>query len=277
MTVPAKKDVFIVTISGDLGGGKSVLANHLIEHYKAQRYSTGTVQRKLAQQLGITTLELNQRAETDSSIDDQIDGVFKSLSETKDILVVDSRMAWHFLPQSFKIKLEIAPEIAAKRISQDNTRIGEGDTAPEVILKSILDRKHSETERFKRYYGVDITDQDNYDFVVYTHHADPAHIAKKTIEAIEQWRNGQTHHRHYIAPSVLRPTITPQEANDDASEDISIIKDGYCHYIVGGHSAYLKAMDNQTALVPVKTSEKPYNGQDLQSAWERHKDKWPTS
>ena len=79
----------IVTISGDLGSGKSVLANSLVNYWEAERYSTGTIQRKMAEERGITTLELNRLAETDKSIDDEIDGAFAKLGATQSNLVVD--------------------------------------------------------------------------------------------------------------------------------------------------------------------------------------------
>ena len=59
----------IITISGDLGGGKSVLANALVDYWGAEAYSTGTIQRKMAAERGISTLELNKLAETDKTID----------------------------------------------------------------------------------------------------------------------------------------------------------------------------------------------------------------
>lgn len=66
----------IITISGDLGSGKSLLASALVDRWKADRSFHGVRQRRLAERMGITTLELNKRAETDKSIDEQIDSVF---------------------------------------------------------------------------------------------------------------------------------------------------------------------------------------------------------
>jgi len=198
---------FIITISGDLGSGKSVLAERLATEFQADRYSTGHAQRKLASELGITTLELNQRAETDHTIDDQIDGVFKGLAQTQKNLIVDSRMAFHFLPMSFRIKLEVAPEIAADRISKDNTRVGEGDTSPNVILQSILDRRSSEKERFLRYYDVDITANENYDLVINTHDAHPNDIEACAVACINKWREDNDFHHYWMSPSVMDQNV----------------------------------------------------------------------
>ncbi|MBU6236146.1 MAG: cytidylate kinase family protein, partial [Alphaproteobacteria bacterium] len=178
----------IITISGDLGSGKSMLANALVERWKADRYSTGMVQRKLAERMGITTLELNKRAETDKSIDDQIDSVFKNLSKTAKNLVVDSRMAYHFLPESFRIRLEVHPRVAATRIKGDTSRIGEGTyNSLEEIEAAINARKLSERERFIRYYSTDIADHAGYDLVVNTTSAAPEVVVEVVNACIEAW------------------------------------------------------------------------------------------
>jgi cytidylate kinase len=244
-------DVFIITISGDLGSGKSVLAERLAKHYNANRYSTGTAQRQLAAEMGITTLELNQRAESDKTIDDKIDGVFKSLAQTDINLIVDSRMAWHFLPNSFKIKLEVAPQIAADRISKDNTRIGEGDTSPDVILQSILDRRASEKERFLRYYDADITANENYDLVVNTYGAEPNDIAKRVIDCVNKWREGQNYHNYWMAPSIIDIKRTDSKPLDDGETFAQIKHDGPDVYAVKGHNLVAQASGDNTPLIEV--------------------------
>lgn len=196
-------NAIIITISGDLGSGKSVLAARLADQFSADRYSTGHAQRQLASEMGITTLELNRLADKDHTIDDKIDAVFKSLAKTPKNLIVDSRMAFHFLPMSFRIKLEVAPEIAAERISKDNTRVGEGDTSPSVILDSILARRASEKERFLRYYNVDITANENYDLVINTHNAHPDDIEACAVACIKKWENGEDFHHYWTAPDVM--------------------------------------------------------------------------
>ncbi len=156
-----------ITITGDLGSGKSSMATRLTEKYGATRVSTGAVQRELATTLGMTTLELNQRADSDPTIDQQIDGIFASLASREDLLVVDSRMAWHFLPQSFKICLTVDPMVAAKRI-WEHQRAGEGYATVEECLTAINARKASERARFWRTYGVRLEDEANYDLVIDT-------------------------------------------------------------------------------------------------------------
>ena len=50
-----------ITLTGNLGSGKSTICRYLEGKYGYEIYSTGKVQRKLAEDLGITVLEMNQR------------------------------------------------------------------------------------------------------------------------------------------------------------------------------------------------------------------------
>jgi len=207
----------IISISGDLGSGKSLLANALVERWAADRYSTGMVQRRIADRMGITTLELNKRAETDKSIDDQIDSVFRNLAKTPKNLIVDSRMAFHFLPMSFKIKLEVHPGIAAARIQGDTSRVGEGNYSTiDEIEAAILARKSSERERFKKYYNADIEDHAGYDLVINTTDCAPEAVAMLANEAIELWRKGHMAEKLWVSPRFLYVPASDQAGLDAA-------------------------------------------------------------
>ena len=78
---------FIITLSGQLGSGKSTVGKLLAKKLGYTFYSTGNAQRKIAAERGLTTLELNKLSMTDSSIDEQIDSVFKE--KGIDVLVID--------------------------------------------------------------------------------------------------------------------------------------------------------------------------------------------
>lgn len=212
---PKTKDLggekpIIISISGDLGSGKSLLASALVERWEADRYSTGMVQRRLADRMGITTLELNKRAETDRSIDDQIDSVFKNLAKTPKNLVVDSRMAFHFLPMSFRIKLEVHPQVAASRIQGDTSRVGEGNYETIAHIEAaIIARKSSERERFKAYYNADIEDHAGYSIVINTTDCRPDVVSQLANDAIALWKNNVSIGKLWISPKHLFPAVDP--------------------------------------------------------------------
>ena len=118
----------LITVSGQLGSGKSTVVNLLAQKLGWATYSTGQAQRQIAEKMGISTLELNRLAVSDKTIDEQIDAVFKNPPWGDRPCVVDSRLAFHFLPESFKVCLKVSPDEAAKRVfnaNRSNEKLGE--------------------------------------------------------------------------------------------------------------------------------------------------------
>ncbi|MBK8557522.1 MAG: AAA family ATPase [Lewinellaceae bacterium] len=125
-----------ITLTGDLGSGKSATSRILCEKTGYQYLSTGNIQRQLAAEMGLDTLEMNRRADVDPSIDEKIDSIFISLNDNENGYVVDSRMAWHFMPSSFKVYLKVDIRVAAERILTDPRRNSEQyQTLDEAVAK----------------------------------------------------------------------------------------------------------------------------------------------
>ncbi len=174
-----------ITITGDLGSGKSAVSRILCERTGFQYISTGRIQRQLAQELGIDTLEMNRRADTDPGIDERIDGIFVDLGNNPDSYVVDSRMAWFFLPASFKVYLKADINVAVDRILGDPNRNSEQYQDREEAIRKITARKQSENERFLHKYGADCTDLNNFNLVVDTTNRTPEDVAALIIKGLE--------------------------------------------------------------------------------------------
>ena len=83
-----------ISLAGDLGSGKSTVGKILAAEFHAELYSTGTIQRKIATEMGMTTLQLNQYMETHPEIDGKIDDGLRALENEPKNLIIDSRMAW---------------------------------------------------------------------------------------------------------------------------------------------------------------------------------------
>jgi cytidylate kinase len=154
-----------ITIAGDIGSGKSTIAKRLADLAGREPLSTGGIQRQLAQARGLTVLELNKLAEQDPSIDQEIDGYLIRLEDRQ--LVVESRMAWHFVPETLKLYLYISDGAAARRIIGAQ-RIDEHYGTIANAIQPIMARRRSEIIRFRKYYNVDIDDLRNYDLVIDT-------------------------------------------------------------------------------------------------------------
>lgn len=173
----------IITLSGMLGSGKSTVAKLLATRLGYEYYSTGNAQREIAKRRGLTTLELNQAAETDPTIDNEIDDVFRHFNSVPNkSIVIDSRLAFFFVPSSIKIKLNVDTQIAGERIFNDKKRTGENTYATvQDAIATLIKRRSLEVERFKRIYHVDIDNDENFDYVIDTTNLSAEEIAEKII------------------------------------------------------------------------------------------------
>jgi cytidylate kinase len=158
----------IVTISGRPGSGKSVVAARVAEALGLSRASAGDFMREMAGERGLSILELSRVAEESDAIDREIDERTVRLAGGARDLVIDARLGWHFVPHSFKVFLEVRPDVAARRVF-DAARGPEHENVDlERTRNAIESRTASEQERYLEYYGLDYTDHNHYDVVVDT-------------------------------------------------------------------------------------------------------------
>ncbi len=182
----------IVTITGTLGSGKSSTADLVAKKLGYQRFSSGDFMRKLAVQMGISLNDLSIKAQTDESIDIKIDEEVKKSGEQNKI-VIDSRLAFHWIPESFKVYLDLPPEIAKQRILnnlKENALRAQSENAqtPEEIEKKIDARLASEKKRYKDLYGIENhTDKNNFDLVVDTNKNNLDQVVEIVISEYKKW------------------------------------------------------------------------------------------
>lgn len=164
----------IISFNGDEGSGKSTIAEKIASCLKFPHYNMGQFYRDLAAERGITLAELQEIAKKGPEIDNKVENSVLDLGKNQDNFVIESRTAWHFIPHSIKIYLKVDEEEGAKRIFQgkqnSNTRNNEDTNLNSVenIITSERSRKERDTKRYKDYYGIDIRDERNYDFVLDT-------------------------------------------------------------------------------------------------------------
>lgn len=176
-----------ITITGDLGSGKSVVSKILQQILGFEIYSTGKVQREIAARYGMSTLELNQYAETHPEIDDEIDSAFVRLNQAPAGYIVDSRLAWFFMPNSFKVFLTVPIEVAAKRIMNDPTRNSEKYQDAVQAVEELRARKASENQRFLEKYNADCANKDNFNLIIDTSRYSPEEVASQIVSGYQKW------------------------------------------------------------------------------------------
>lgn len=175
-----------IAISGDLGSGKSTVCRHLKEKYGLNVYSTGQIQRSLAQKYGMDVLAFNKYMETHPEIDEEIDSELVKIGSQDQDMVLDSRMAWHFVPGTFKVYLKVELDEAARRIMNDQRGKVEIYTSIEEARESLIARKKCENLRYSVKYGVDCSDPGNYDLVIDTTSVGPEQVAEMIMSAARQ-------------------------------------------------------------------------------------------
>lgn len=219
----------LISITGKLGSGKSTVTKELCNLWQCNKYSTGDAQRQLAQQRGITTLELNLISETDKSIDREIDSMFGKIALSDEDLIVDSRMAWFFIPRSLKIKLTVQGFEAARRVLHDLERTSENRSTIEETYQNLKARRESERRRFIQTYGVDIEDERNFDLVIDTTDASPAAVVALIDSQAKRYFSDAPIHKFWASPKSMFPTMTAPDLSDPSGQGLidSIRDDGF--------------------------------------------------
>lgn len=181
----------IITIAGSLGSGKSSTAKAIAAALGYTHFSSGDLFRQIAAERGESVEATNISAETQQDIDHQVDELLQKKYETEEQLVVDSRMAWHWMPGSFKVFLHLDPDTSAERIfsqMQQEGRTSESASTVEELRASIDRRFASEQKRYFSLYGVDATNPQNFDMVINTKSNDLKTVTAMVLAAYGAWR-----------------------------------------------------------------------------------------
>lgn len=176
----------IITIAGRPGSGKSTTAALVASQLGFKRFSTGELFRAVAKERGIDVLQANLSAEGNYELDHLVDGRLREIGQTQDKLVIDSRMAWHFIPESFKVYLDLDLTRAAERILSEmgESRLASEhiDKDPKQYAKILASRLDSENRRYKSLYKVDPYDLSQYDLVIDTGTNSPQVVADLVVK-----------------------------------------------------------------------------------------------
>lgn len=175
-----------ITITGNLGSGKSSVGTVLAEKLNYKFFSVGTLMRELATEKGISIHEIQTQAEQSDEIDILLDARQVALGKKHKDLIFDSRLGWHFIPDSIKIFLKVDIDEATKRIFNANRDSEKENNSLEETKANIISRRASEIKRYKEYYDLDHTLEENYDLVVNTTNISIEEAAKQILNFIDE-------------------------------------------------------------------------------------------
>lgn len=178
----------IITITGDLASGKSRITDILQKKFQYEIYRNGEYVRKLAREKGLDITSFNEYLREHPEIDRQIENSAALYANEHDNLIVDARLGWYAIPDSFKVYLKVDIDEAARRAFYDeNRKLTEKFETIEEQKQDMIKRYHSENERFFDLYGVHKEDMSNYDLVVDTTNHSIEENAKMIEQAYEKW------------------------------------------------------------------------------------------
>jgi len=184
----------IITLAGSNGSGKSSTAKGVAKKLNFKHFSSGDFMRQIAKEKNVTLEELSRIAEKEDWVDKKLDDYVRAAG-SEDKIVIDSRLAFHWMPDSFKVYLDLDSETAAKRMLQDmqnnpNRRTendGQIESTEKMIEKSAK-RLESERKRYFDLYGIkDHKDKNNFDLVVDTNKNNLEQVIDIVILEYKKW------------------------------------------------------------------------------------------
>ncbi len=182
----------IITISGMLGAGKSTTARKVAEELGYMHFSSGDLMRAIGKEHGIDDIrQVNLANEKDYTFDHLVDERLRQIGTNENELVVDSRMAWHWMPRAFKVFLDISLDDAVPRImasvSPERRATEHIPDDPEEYKQMLKERMDSENRRYEALYSVDIYDLSHYDLVLNTKDKPFDQVVDEILVAYRQW------------------------------------------------------------------------------------------
>jgi len=173
----------LITVSGPAGSGKSTLAQSLADALDYEHVSGGDIFRSLAEERGMTPLELNKAAEDDDQIDRDLDRRLRDIAAERDDVVLESRLAGWMAGEYADIKLWLtAPlDVRADRIAQRENK------PFEQARTETQERSESEAQRYREYYDIDFGDRSIYDLSINTARWDPQGVLSVILHAVDSY------------------------------------------------------------------------------------------
>lgn len=170
----------IITITGKPCSGKGTLSKEFCKLYNFEYMCTGDMFRTYAKKIGYdNVLEFQEQSSLVKKADEYVDSQIVKIGKTKSNknIVIDSRLAWHFIPTSFKVFVDVDIETAGKRLIEAN-RDTEKTTSLKNAMKQLKSRWTIENQRYLELYGTNNLDLTNYDLVIDSSNKTPKELAE---------------------------------------------------------------------------------------------------
>jgi len=176
----------IISISGTPGAGKSTVAKLIAEKLGFKHYYMGGLIRKMAKEKGQT---LEEFYANNTDVDKLIDDYLVNLGKKEDNFIVEGRTAFHFIPHSVKLYLDVDLKEGARRIFEESKEKNERNEKKynneEEAEENIKKRLATEAEHYGKLYNLNVHDKSHYDFVLETTNLSIEEVKEKLLNFIQ--------------------------------------------------------------------------------------------
>ncbi len=151
----------ILTVSGEIGAGKSTVARALAQSLGLRYLSSGEIFREEARRRGVTLSALGRLAEQDPSIDRTIDE-WQVQEARAGAIVIESRLSGWLIDGDVRVWLRAPVDVRARRVAARDAMTVEAARA------DIETREACERRRYAALYQIDLSDLTRYHLVLDT-------------------------------------------------------------------------------------------------------------
>ncbi len=179
----------IITITGKPCSGKGTVSKEFCKKYGFEYVCTGDMFRAMAKEMGYDNILTFQKEhkdikKVDKLIDDKIEEIGKTSLDKN--IVIDSRLAWNFIPNSFKVFIDVNESEAAKRLLEANRDTEKISTITEA-KRVLKDRWDTENDRYMQLYGVNNLNKKNYHYIINSTKLEPQQIISKIYKKYQKF------------------------------------------------------------------------------------------
>lgn len=181
-----KKLYMKITLFGLAGSGTSTVWKLLAQSLGYRFMSSGNIMRSWAKEKGMDIYEFEDKVvKEDADFDIKLDEKVQYYGKHNDNFVFESRLAWNFIPDSFKILLDCSEDTRYARIHKR-----EGGAYEHLVLQNTK-RESELVERYAQVYP-DISfppTKELFDLCVDANTATPNEIINFILDRLDVWKS----------------------------------------------------------------------------------------
>jgi len=180
-----------ITLGGLGGTGTSTVGKALAKEFGWDFVSGGNMFREAAAENNMTMEEFDAytKSNLEYRVDEVIDDKLKKYGQENDSFILESKLGWWQVPDSFKILFTADLDERARRIMKGDTEGNRNAYTPddfETTKQKTVDRNEVHRLRIKEIYGIeDLFSEEHFDYVIDTTNISQQEVIDQLVKLIE--------------------------------------------------------------------------------------------